>query len=122
MKKIYFASLQKSDLLACVFEILLIFFVIMAGLFQSAKSQVTLTATGGAPVGGPWTTLKAARCDQCRYSPGRDCYQHCSSGTTETAQAVLNSSGTGAANYTSVTVNPTAAGGKRQRLLLPHPL
>ncbi|MEI2750093.1 MAG: hypothetical protein V9E88_15195 [Ferruginibacter sp.] len=112
MKKIYFASLQKSDFTTVFLpKFLLIFFVIMAGLFQSAKSQVTLTASGGAPVGGPWTTLKAAfDAINAGTHQGVIVISIAAPGTTETAQAVLNSSGTGAANYTSVTVNPTAAG------------
>jgi len=112
MKKIYFNALQKSDFsknyLSSKWAIV---FLLFMSIGFSARAQVSLTASAGVPAGGPFTTLKAAfDAINAGTHQGNIVINIAAPGTTETAMAVLNSSGTGAANYVSVLINPTANG------------
>ena len=75
--------------------------------------EVTLTATSGSPAGS-FTTLKAAF-DAVNAGTHQGVIAiSINADTTETASAVLNASGSGAALYTSISIQP-AGGGARTR-------
>ncbi|MBK6565785.1 MAG: hypothetical protein IPG18_11460 [Saprospiraceae bacterium] len=86
--------------------------IILLFLFSAGLSgQVNLTATAGAPTGGPFATLKAAFDVINAGTHQGDIVISISANTTEgTTPATLNSSGAGSALYTSVLVQPTVDG------------
>lgn len=76
------------------------------GLAPALNAQVDLTATGGT-LNASYITLKAAF-DAINTGTHTGVITIGISGnTTETATAVLNASGSGSANYTSITISPT---------------
>ena len=87
-------------------------FLLLAGLTLFATDgfgQVSVTATAGTAGPTPYTTLKGAF-DAINAGTHQGAITIAITGnTTETASAVLNGSGAGAASYTSVLVQPTGA-------------
>lgn len=76
-------------------------------LFASASySQVSLSASGG-PSSGTYSTLKAAFDDINSGLHTGNITITITGATTETASAMLNSSGTGSSNYSSVLIQPS---------------
>ncbi len=73
------------------------------------SAQVIVSSSGGTG-NAPYTTLKAAFDAINAGSHAGTISIGINSNTTETAPAVLNSSGAGSASYTSVTISPTNDG------------
>lgn len=83
-------------------------YVLLSVLFFSATTwaQVDISATGGTP-NASYPTLKAAF-DQVNLGTHTGIISIGISGsTTETASAILNASGNGAASYVAITIQPT---------------
>jgi hypothetical protein len=91
------------------FSALVLFCLLFTGLNASAQVTKTVGGTGGAD----FTTLKAAF-DAINAgtigNAGGAITLNVISNTTETAPCVLNSTGAGAASYTSVSIQPTVDG------------
>ena len=84
--------------------------IVLAGFLNQAFAQVSVTATAGTLGPTAYTTLKGAF-DAINAGTHQGAITiGISANTTETAPAVLNSSGAGSAIYTSVLVQPTADG------------
>jgi hypothetical protein len=73
------------------------------------EAQVAVTATSGT-TSGSYATVKAAFDKINDGTHKGDVAIKLSAGTTETATASLNASGSGSASYTGVTIYPTASG------------
>lgn len=83
--------------------------LLMATLLSlPAMAQVDVTASSGNP-SGTYTTLKVAFDSINSGYHGGIISIGISAGTTETVSAVLNASGSGAASYTSISIQPTGA-------------
>ena len=103
MMKIYKTTFANSSRVLKIF----LFFASLFFFNQGLKSQVTLTASVGTAAGS-FTTLKGAF-DAINVGIHRGVIViSINANTTETATAVLNSSGIGSASYTSVLIAPTA--------------
>ncbi|MCC6280312.1 MAG: hypothetical protein IT262_06925, partial [Saprospiraceae bacterium] len=84
--------------------------VVLASFANQLLAQVSVTATAGTPGPTPYTTLKEAF-DAINAGTHQGAITvGITASTSETAPAVLNSSGAGSAVYTSVLVQPTADG------------
>ena len=88
-------------------KFLALIIVCMTGFWASA--QVSVTATAGTPGPTAYTTVKAAFDAINAGTHQGNISVTITASTTETAAAVLNRSGAGAASYTSVLVKPAAA-------------
>jgi hypothetical protein len=95
---------MKKTIIYC-FNVLL-----LLGVSFSAFSQVDVTATAGTTGPTTYTTLKLAFDAINAGTHQGDIVIGISANTTETAPAVLNSSGAGSAIYTSVLIQPTVDG------------
>lgn len=95
---------MKKTIIYC-FNVLL-----LLGVSFSAFSQVNVTATAGTTGPTTYTTLKLAFDAINAGTHQGDIVIGISANTTETAPAVLNSSGAGSAIYTSVLIQPTVDG------------
>jgi hypothetical protein len=85
------------------------FLLIAAFLTIQASAQISVTATTGTTGPTTYTTLKAAFDAINAGTHTGSITVSVTANTTETASAVLNSSGTGSASYTAVLIRPTAA-------------
>jgi trimeric autotransporter adhesin len=80
----------------------------LAFLSYASKAQVSVTATAGTP-SGSYSTLGNAFIAINAGTFNGDITISLVGSTTETSSAVLNASGSGAASYSSVLINPTGA-------------
>ena len=103
MSKIYQANTQKkrSLFLRSFSGKVMLLLIGLMGACGIVQAQVTIGVT-------PYTTLKAAFDDINAGVKTGAITINIYGNTTEFAMAILNSSGTGAANYTSVLIKPTA--------------
>ena len=85
---------------------LFVYFSCIAG---ELSAQVSVTATSGT-LSGSYTTVKAAFDAINAGTHKGDITIKLSAGTTETASAVLNASGSGSSSYNSVNLYPTVTG------------
>ena len=106
MNKIYKATPVKKR---CLFvgslkRKIILFSIVLMGMFGHTNAQVTVN-----PGAGSYTTLKAAfDAINAGTHTGAITISIAAPGTTESAMAILNSSGTGAASYSSILIKPTA--------------
>lgn len=99
--------MKKFKLMSIVKSLLFAFLVI--GSFNYSYAQVDVAATAGTPA-GTYTTLKGAFDAINAGTHQGDIAIAISANTTETAPAVLNSSGAGTALYTSISMAPSVDG------------
>ena len=84
-----------------------ILFILLFGIF-SVQAQISVTATSGTVGPTSYTTLKGAF-DAINLGTHKgDIVIKVNGNTVETATAVLNASGAGSSNYTSINIYPTA--------------
>ena len=83
--------------------------LLFVGSFNYSYAQVDVAATAGTPIGN-YTTLKGAFDAINAGTHQGDIAISISANTTETASAVLNSSGAGSALYTNIGISPSVDG------------
>ncbi|MFT3981587.1 MAG: gliding motility-associated C-terminal domain-containing protein [Ferruginibacter sp.] len=109
MKQHYFANILSAMSVKKIFMHGGLYVILTLLLISnSVKAQVSVTATAGTTGPTAYTTLGAAFAALNAGTHNGAITVSITASTTETAQCVLNASGSGAANYTSVLIRPAA--------------